>query len=121
VISANGRIRTKTIDVDGDGLIDQRVREETTLNADGSTSTDVRVSNRTNSLLVTETSSTVSADGLVRTSEQNLDGDIDFDRFVNETTVIAANGNRTQTITVTNADGSSRGNVTVFCGPVCAA
>ncbi|NEY92053.1 hypothetical protein [Tabrizicola oligotrophica] len=92
VISADGRTRTTSVDLNGDGADDQKIISVTTLGVAGNTSTVETIRNANNSL-VTQTNSTVSADGLVRTTSQKLDGDADFDRYTNDTTVIDAAGN----------------------------
>lgn len=104
-ISADGRDKITTRDLNGDGAWDVKVEEDVTVLADGSTSTQMFIRNADGSLQ-RRVDSTVSADGLVRTSKTDIDGDADFDQFVNDVTLIDGAGTRTRIIKVTNTDGS---------------
>ncbi|KZM51804.1 hypothetical protein OA90_00345 [Labrenzia sp. OB1] len=96
VTSADGLSKSIVSDLDGDGDIDVRVSDVTVLNGDGSSSRTVTTSNQDNSLrsiVVSETS----ADGLARTTREDVDGDGDFEKKTDNTLVLEADDGTTQT------------------------
>ncbi len=104
-ISADGRDKITTLDLNGDGAWDVQIVEDVNVVTGGGTSTVMWVRNADGSLQ-RQVNSTVSADGLTRTSQVKIDGDADFDQFTNDVTTIDGAGTRTRLVTVTNTDGS---------------
>ncbi|MDP9633000.1 UNVERIFIED_ORG: hypothetical protein J2W85_005085 [Ensifer adhaerens] len=92
-----------SIDKNGDGYADESA--SVVVAADRSTTTTIKVLSR-NGKAVTTTSSAVSADGLTQTIRRDLDGDGTFDVTVADTTVVNADGGRTQTVIETSASGA---------------
>ncbi|RXT29422.1 hypothetical protein B5P46_06735 [Rhizobium leguminosarum] len=102
VTSANHLIVTTTVDQDGDGITDQR--QIYIQNADGSTTTTTEQLS-VNATLLKKTMVTSSANGLVKTTSLDLDGNGVYDDIVTETTTVAADGTRNKT-TVDRSSGN---------------
>jgi hypothetical protein len=116
-ISANGLVRKRVVDQNGDGLVDSRVREQTS-QVSGETIT-LNTTRTRDMSLVSEVEATVSADGLVRTTESALygaNGVLAVSTETTSTTIISATGARSQTIDVRNADGSVNGLTKTWLG-----
>jgi hypothetical protein len=119
---ANGRDKVISRDSEGNGVYETIETLTVTLHADGSRTSALEVTNTDGSLRA-HTLYTQSEDTLSRTILENLDGDLkadgtqDVDQKTVDVTTIATDGTRTQTITVTNADGSINGkSKTVLAG-----
>ncbi|UWU20933.1 DUF4214 domain-containing protein [Rhizobium sp. CB3060] len=95
VTSANGLVVTTSYDYDGNGTFDRVATSSKTLNADGSTSEADSVRTAAGTLLSNMTS-TATADGKTVTSQVDLDGDGKND--VKTTAVIDATGQTTKTV-----------------------
>ena len=101
--SANGLSSLSTVDLDGDGITDGTTRTKTTLNTDGSSSTETG-NEYTDGSFRSSYTETVSADGRIVLQTNDYDGDESRDKTVK--TVIQADGSRVVTETSYNADGS---------------
>jgi hypothetical protein len=102
-VSADGRSVTETIDVNGDGIVDQNL--STAVDAAGNkvtTLTDLNANGSVKDRLVTKTS----ADGLSITIQSDANGDGVFDQSRTDVTVLHANGSRTETVTDLNVAGA---------------
>lgn len=106
-ISADGRSRVMKRDVDGSGGFEDVENLAVTVLGTGATSSVKAVYNQNGSLR-SRSVEEQSADTLTNTRYDDLDGDGRNDRTTLDQTVIAANGDHTQTLRVTNADGSIR-------------
>ncbi len=106
-VSADGQTRTITTDADGDGAFETTRSSDITVNANGTTTSDIDLFNEDGSLR-SSTTHTRSDDALIKTTTQDIDGDGAVDVTETDATVIAGNGDRTQTQTVLNGDGSLR-------------
>ncbi|WP_263846350.1 FG-GAP-like repeat-containing protein [Roseobacter sinensis] len=103
--SADRRIMTTEQDVDGDGVGD--VFMTSTEATNGSTTiTDVRKS--TNGDTITSTDTWISANGLIRITDTDLDGDGTTDVTVDDRVFLEASGSRKQKVVTKNGDGSER-------------
>lgn len=113
--SANGRITTIERDVNGDGIIDQR---ETVLRSvDGSSSsvlTDLAPSGSKKAELTT----TTNADGLVKSSQRDLDGDGITDRSTKRILEFNANGSRKETVEIYQVSETDGNGVVTAISPV---
>ncbi|MCB8822880.1 DUF4214 domain-containing protein [Microvirga rosea] len=114
-ISSDGRTQTIQQDLDGDGANDLVQSIVITVTTDGSSTSSNLVQSRDGSLQ-TSTTATVSADGLVRQTWSDVDGDGDIDLSTSDATVIHADGSRTQTVETHNGDGSLHIKEIVFKG-----
>ena len=92
-------------DLDGDGLDDIIDTSVTTRDAAGMTETLEILSSR-DRFVFGMTTTTLSSDGLTKSTATDLDGDFVADRKVGDVTVVAADSSRTRTITTTSADGT---------------
>ncbi|MHC2457211.1 hypothetical protein ACVMIX_003852 [Rhizobium leguminosarum] len=95
VTSADHLTVTTTLDQDGDGIDDQK--QTFIKSADGSTTTTTQQLS-VNGTLLFGTAVNGSADGLVKTTSLDRDGNGVYDDIVTETTTIAADGSRTKTV-----------------------
>ncbi|QRY70596.1 hypothetical protein JVX98_31665 (plasmid) [Ensifer sp. PDNC004] len=103
-ISADNRSRTETVDADGDGLNDYTTTSSTSRDSNGTTTVVETSSARDNSVFGKVTT-TVSADGLTKTSAADQNGDGATDRATSDVTVVAADGTRTRTMRATAQSG----------------
>ncbi|NEK20620.1 hypothetical protein GR257_38415 [Rhizobium leguminosarum] len=94
VTSADHLTVTTTLDQNGDGIADQQ--QIFVKNADGSTTTTTQQLS-VNGTLLFGTAVTSSANGLVKTTSLDRDGNGVYDDIVTETTTIAADGTRNKT------------------------
>jgi trimeric autotransporter adhesin len=107
--SADKKVITITRDFNGDGFTDQN--ESRTINANGSS--DVTLSDVSrNGTAIHWSNSNVTADGLSRFVQQDLDGNGSVDVAQGDNTVINGDSSRTQTITTWNAETTVRLRVT---------
>jgi hypothetical protein len=97
VTSANGLVTTTSADANGDLVNETVVANSTALNLNGSRVQTVDVNNGDGSNR-TLTLTTVSDDGLVVTTQTDMDGDNAFDRTTSATRVLNANGSVTETV-----------------------
>lgn len=105
-ISANGQTRVTGVDEDGNGAADTTTTHAITINGDNSRSEVVSIANQNGSLRSSDTEA-VSADGKVKTTSSDLDGDGDTDLIRQEVITLTA-GASTSTITLRNGDSSLR-------------
>ena len=108
-VSADGSVETIERDSTGGGWYDER--EVRTTHADGSR-TIVTSALAQNGSVISSVTETVSIDGLQRTDALDEDGDGLADTTTTHTVAVHADDSRTETITVTNRDGSTRSRVT---------
>ena len=101
---ANNLTHTVATDIDGDGFYDVIDTSATTRDAAGTT-TVVETASARNGSVFAGTTTTVSADGLTRTTAEDLDGDGVADLNVDVTAVASGLG-RTRTTSITSADGT---------------
>jgi hypothetical protein len=94
VVSSNGRTVTKTQDIDGNTTTDRT--DTTTLNLDGSTAETQKTFNAAGAVAWQKVS-TVSANGLVKNSQIDADGNDAFETVLDDITTINADGTTTQT------------------------
>ena len=113
-VTTDGKTRVVSDDLDGDGDVDRAETSSITVNAGGATSSAVTVRNGDGSIRSTATQSQ-SADTLVKTRVEDVNGDGINDLTSAETTMINGDGSRQTTLLLTNTDGSVRGlqNVTL--------
>ena len=104
ITSANGRTMTSTIDLNGDGIVDETSSDATVFNSDGTTTRTLQTNHSDNSL-VSKTIITTSANGLVVTTSEDDDGDGNVDLSV--TTSIATTGLKTVDTTYYGKSGST--------------
>ncbi|SDN74377.1 hypothetical protein [Ensifer sp. YR511] len=120
ITSADGKTYTETSDVDGDGVLDQTVRETvlasgtrqtSVTNNVGARKQDQKANNETywNDKVPAATQTTTSPDGQAKTTSLDVDGDGRFEVSMESKTRI--DGSVVTTVVETNADGSvkSRG------------
>ncbi|OWV90406.1 adhesin [Rhizobium sp. R693] len=98
--SGNGLSVTTSEDVNGDGNVDLKTTDVSTLNADGSVNT--AVSHYRGTTRIDRTSTTTSANGLSTSTVVYADGDATIDRRETSTRTLNADGS-TQTVEVTRA------------------
>ncbi len=103
--SADRRVMTTEVDAGGDGIADQiTVSAQAT---DGTTTvTDERKA--ATGATITSSETWISANGLISRTTRDLDGDGITDVTDESTTVLNADGSRTQTLVTKNGDGSER-------------
>jgi len=75
VVSADGRLTTTTWDLDGNGTIDRQRVTNFTANADGSSTTVISDTDLPANTLAARTTIQTSADGRVRTTSKDINGD----------------------------------------------
>ncbi len=107
-----GLVVTNALDIDGDGNVDITEIDETILNANGSQTKTITRSTLAGNFQAER--ETVSGNGLVTTSEMDMDGNGSWDTKRIVSRVINANGSETLTSTEINADGSVRSIRTVI-------
>ena len=105
--SADGRTKSTQTDLNGDNVIDLTYACMIAVLVDG-TSTSTETTTNNNGSLRSKTVTTLSADGLSRTTQSDVTGDGLFDFTTTDVTVVNAGGSRTQTVSTTNRDGSLR-------------
>lgn len=115
--AADGLTEILKADVNGDGVYDAAIVDETVINADGSQTRTV--TETAGSTLISESVTITSANGLAITSEADVNGDGTTDARRTDTTVLntdgstmqtvsdltGVNGLKSQTITTVSADG----------------
>lgn len=94
VQSGNGRTTTTATDANGDGAVDST--EITVLLDNGSVERTTKLT-ATSGALISQKKETVSADGLIKTIQSDIDGDGTYDAAVAETTVLNSDGSRKTT------------------------
>lgn len=110
--SADGSSSTVSTDIDGDGLTDGEISTTKSVFADGSATTSDRVLSRDGSL-VSQITSTTSADATSRTIAEDLNGDGSIDRQTSEVVVFNDDASRTKTVTIRSGDSTLLGHTTV--------
>jgi len=108
--SADGRAKTTSSDLDGDGDLDRITQSSIVVAADGSSVTTQTDRNGTGTVLIDRMVTELSADGLSRTKRRDADGNGVDDLVTRDVSVRDADGSVTQTIT------SRNGNETVLLG-----
>ncbi|MDD7911963.1 DUF4214 domain-containing protein, partial [Pseudovibrio exalbescens] len=106
-VSADGRQKTISRDLDGDGRADVQEELSIVVAADGSSTSTLEVKNADGSLRSSVTT-TQSADTLSKTAESDLDGDGDVDLRETEQVTLLADGTRETVMRSENGDGSLR-------------
>ncbi|EFO32557.1 putative large exoprotein involved in heme utilization or adhesion [Roseibium sp. TrichSKD4] len=105
VISADQKMRTESIDLDGDGVVDAVTTSTTSSVTGGATATTI--SNAAGNGTVYSTSkTTVSSDGRTTSVENDIDGDGTVDQTETEQSVIGLDGSETRTVTRGSEDGT---------------
>ncbi|MEO9227543.1 MAG: hypothetical protein ABI216_01140, partial [Devosia sp.] len=107
VKSADGNTKSTTTDVDGDAWTDLVTGSVRIVNADQSATTTVSDTNRDGSLR-DRVLTTLSADGNVKTVQEDRNGNSTYEHVVVDAKVFNADGSTTETVTETNGDGSRR-------------
>lgn len=106
--SVDHKTVTTTTDANGDGVTDVT---ESVVTATNGVTTDTVSKYNPNGTLLARTVSTVNATGLSTTVQSDVNGDAVWDTKVTDTTVLNANGSRTETVSTMNANGSLRSKV----------
>jgi Ca2+-binding RTX toxin-like protein len=96
---------TVTADANGDGFVDSVSASDIAANGEVTTVATLKTESGAK---ISETTTKTSANGLLVTTEENLDGDLDIDRKTVSETKIGSDGHRVQTVTVSNQDLSTR-------------
>ncbi|MFE0014460.1 beta strand repeat-containing protein [Mesorhizobium sp. NPDC059054] len=94
VQSGNGRTVTTTTDANGDGAIDST---ETTALLDNGSVEKITKLTAVDGSTISQKKATVSADGLAKTVQTDIDGDGTYDDSMSETTILNADGSRKTT------------------------
>ncbi|MER8628409.1 hypothetical protein NKH55_01335 [Mesorhizobium opportunistum] len=102
-VSANGLSIDTQTDADGDGVVERKSNDITVLNADGSATRTVSVLAGTGGF-IGKAFTTTSANGLSSAIQADLDGNGTFDRTTSSLTVLAADGSKTESVMVKNAN-----------------
>ncbi|MVA35473.1 beta strand repeat-containing protein [Agrobacterium vitis] len=102
--SANGLSVITRTDYDGNGSFDSETVDSKTLNADGSTTETLSTYNGDGSRLLGRTQTVTSANGLSVTTSSDVDGDGTFDAITTDGIVLNADGSKTETKTVSDAN-----------------
>ncbi|TPI53300.1 adhesin, partial [Mesorhizobium sp. B3-1-8] len=105
VTSADGRTKTVSHDLDGNGTYETRDVSAITTGANGVSITTVTSYSSTNAL-IGKTVATTSDDGLAKTVSTDLDGDGVFDLVSSDVTVVGAGGSLTESQQTKSRDGS---------------
>ena len=105
--SADGLGKTVQIEPDGGGVVEQTLSDVTTLNADGSTTLTQSVLNG-NGTLRSKEMRTTSSNGLNITTTYDVDGDGVADETTTDTTVLNADGSKTETVITNYASGAGK-------------
>lgn len=105
VTGADGRTRTVSHDLDGDGIYETRDVTAITNGAGSSTVTAVSRYSSTN-VLIGKAAATISADGLSKTISTDSNGDGQADVVSSDVTVVGAGGSLTETQQVKSRDGT---------------
>lgn len=111
VTSADGRTRTVSHDLDGNGTYETRDVTAITNGANGVSVTTVSSYSSTNAL-IGKSVVTTSDDGLAKTTSTDLDGDGLFDVISSDVTVVGTGGSLTETQQLKSRDGSLLGSST---------
>jgi hypothetical protein len=109
--TANGLSKTTQVDRNGDAVIDRTTTDITVINTDGGRTETVTDKRGTSTSDVTTV--TVSATGLSKTTQIDLNGDGTVDLTTTDNTVLNTNGNRTETVTDKKTDLTTRDVVTI--------
>ncbi|TPO13744.1 calcium-binding protein [Mesorhizobium sp. B1-1-5] len=102
-VSGNGLTADIQMDADGDGIVENKSSDVTVLNADSSTVRTASALTGTGAL-IGKTITTTSANGMTSTVQVDLDGNGTIDRTSTATTTLGADGSKTDTVTVKNAN-----------------
>ncbi|MEY9427047.1 hypothetical protein ABH975_002362 [Bradyrhizobium ottawaense] len=105
--SADHLTKTTQYDSAGSGIFDRSDVETVAVGSDGGITTTQQVFNADASLR-SKVITVLSADGLSRTTQSDLNGDAVFDVTRSDVTVVNADGGRTETVTDRNADSTVR-------------
>lgn len=101
--SADGKTRSVSVDSNGDGFVD---RTQTVGLVSGLYEEASSVYSPNGATLLTKSLTKTSADGLVRTTQVDADGDLTYDAVTSVTKVFNANGSSTVTETLKNGAGT---------------
>lgn len=105
VTSADGRTRTVSHDLDGNGTYETRDVTAISNGINGGSVTTVSTYSSTN-VLIGKTVATTSVDGLTKAVEADLNGDGQYDRVSSDVTVVGVGGSLSQTQQVKSRDGT---------------
>ncbi|MGO8122190.1 hypothetical protein ACC728_14235 [Rhizobium ruizarguesonis] len=97
IVSADGRVTTTTWDLDGNGTIDRQRVTNSSVNADGSSTTVISDTDLLGGTLAANTTSQISADGRVKTTLKDVNGDATVDQA--ETVTIDSTGASVSVVT----------------------
>jgi Ca2+-binding RTX toxin-like protein len=100
-ISANGLTTNFSDDRNGDNVVDLTTSNVTVLNVDGSRTTTL-IDRGLSAVLKNQVITTVSANGLVQTIQEDRNGDGVYELRISESKILNTDGSRTQTIAVTD-------------------
>ncbi len=106
ITSANGQTKSIQTDLDGDNAFDYRTDSNVVINANGSSTTTTTEKNGAGTLIVSQAIINLGADGLTRTTQNDIDGNGTFDVTVTNDIDVLANGVRVETTTAQSGDGS---------------
>lgn len=105
-VSANGLVSTTSFDSDGNGTIEQVAIDTKVYASDGSITRTSQVENGDGSLR-SQVAVTVSDDGLVTTTRNDMDGNGSYERVRTDSSVLNANGSVTTTTLIKSASGAT--------------
>jgi hypothetical protein len=108
-----GLSRANQYDVNGDGSFETTISDVTVVNANGSATTTHSVNNASTTLR-NQAVQTVSANGLITTTNLDFNGDAVFDVATTDTTQLRADGSKYRTVVERNADASLLARSTVL-------
>lgn len=106
-VSSDGRVKSITRDVDGDGDTDTLEDLAIVIDGSGASVSTLTVRNNDGSIRSEVTTSQTSG-ALSKTTASDVDGDGDIDLTTADVTVINGGGSRVNTMTASNGDGSLR-------------
>jgi len=115
-IAADGQSRTEALDRDGDGLVDLNTASSTVRDAAG-TATVTETTTARSGAAIDKTVTTISRDGLTKTTSSDLNADGVFDRITSDITAVASNGVRTQVVSQKSANGTVLSKTTTVRNP----
>jgi hypothetical protein len=102
-VNASGLVTQINSDLNGDGLIDSVIQDVTSFGTDGGKTVSHYVKS-SNATLLSRSTVQTSGNGLSILTRQDFDGDTISDLAVQDTSVLEADGARTQTVTTKSAN-----------------
>ncbi|MGM4912785.1 hypothetical protein [Rhizobium sp. 768_B6_N1_8] len=107
-VTASGLATLTNTDLNNDGVMDSVIQDLTSFWSDGSRTDSHYVKSGNNTVLSLDSVQT-SGNKLSILTRRDLNGDSTFDILIQDTTVLGADGSRTQTVTTKSADGALSG------------